>query len=190
MADGPSAGRVAGPLTAIEVRRLRPDDLPAYKQLRDAALADDPTAFTSDAEAERRKAPESYAPRLGQDAPFGGVFTLGAWRHAGDAGFELLGAVSCERDPRIKVRHIGHIVGMMVRRDARGLGIGRRLIAACIAAARGADGLEMLTLTVTASNAAAVHLYESVGFTRFGSLPHAIKVDGHYHAKDHMVLSL
>jgi len=190
MADGPSAGRAADSLAAIEVRRLRPDELPAYKQLRDAALADDPTAFTSDAEAESRKAPERYAPRLGQDAPFGGVFTLGAWRHAAGAEPELLGAVSCERDPRTKVRHIGHIIGMMVRRDARGLGVGRRLIAACIDEARRADGLEMLTLTVTASNAAAVHLYESVGFTRYGSLPHAIKVDGHYHAKDHMVLSL
>ena len=128
--------------------------------------------------------------RLGIDVPQGGVFTLGSWRAIDGADSELLGAVSCERDRRIKVRHIGHIVGMMVRRDARGLGIGRRLIAACIAEARRADGLEMLTLSVTASNASAVRLYELAGFVRYGSLPHAIKVDGRYHAKDQMVLSL
>ena len=174
---------------SIDVRRLLADDLPAYKRLRDASLADDPTAFTSDAEAESRKPPEGYLSRLGLNLPQGGVFTLGAWRKGGDEG-ELLGVVSCERDLRIKVRHIGHVVGMMVRRDARGLGIGRQLIAACIAEARRADGLEMLTLSVTASNASALRLYERAGFVRYGSLRHAIKVDGHYHAKDQMVLSL
>jgi ribosomal protein S18 acetylase RimI-like enzyme len=184
MADGTTA------LGAIELRRLQPDDLAAYKQLRDAALADDPAAFTSDADAERRKPPESYLARFGTDAPLGGVFTLGAWRTSGDGANELVGAVSCERDLRVKVRHIGHIVGMMVRRDVRGLGLGRQLVAACIADARRADGLEMLTLTVTASNASAVRLYERAGFVRYGTLPHAIKVDGHYHAKDQMVLSL
>jgi len=113
------------------------------------------------------------------------VFTIGALRDG-----TLLGAVSCERDMRIKVRHIGHIVGMMVRADQRGQGIGRQLIDACIAEARRGVGVEMLTLTVTASNAGAVHVYERAGFVRYGSLPRAIKVGDRYHAKDQMVLTL
>ena len=169
----------------VEVRALRPADLPAYKALRDTTLADDPSAFTSDADAERRKPAETYLPRLGLDQPLGGVFTLGAFRDA-----VLLGAVSCERDLRVKARHIGHIVGMMVRADARGLGIGRLLIEACIAQSRRANGVEMLTLSVTSSNAGAVHLYESAGFVRYGRLERAIKVDDRYHAKDQMVLTL
>jgi ribosomal protein S18 acetylase RimI-like enzyme len=171
--------------SAVEIRRLQSADLAAYKALRDAALADDPSAFTSDAETESRKPPDAYLPRLGLDAPLGGVFTIGALRDG-----TLLGAVSCERDKRIKVRHIGHIVGMMVRPDQRGRGIGRLLVDACIAEARLGVGVEMLTLTVTASNAGAVRLYERAGFVRYGSLPHAIKVGDHYHAKDHMVLTL
>lgn len=170
---------------AVEIRRLQSADLAAYKALRDATLADDPSAFTSDAQTESRKAPEAYLPRLGLGAPLGGVFTLGALRSGA-----LLGAVSCERDMRLKARHIGHIVGMMVRIDQRGLGIGHLLIDACIAEARRGVGVEMLTLTVTASNAGAVRLYERAGFRRYGSLPHAIKVDGRYHAKDQMVLML
>jgi ribosomal protein S18 acetylase RimI-like enzyme len=79
---------------------------------------------------------------------------------------------------------------MMVRAEAQGAGIGRALLEACIAQARAADGLVMLTLTVTAGNAAAVHLYERAGFVRYGSLPRAILVDGVYHAKDQMTLSL
>ncbi len=171
--------------SAVEIRRLLSADLAAYKALRDATLADDPSAFTSDAETESRKSPDAYLPRLGLGAPLGGVFTIGALCNG-----TLLGAVSCERDMRIKARHIGHIVGMMVRADQRGRGFGRLLVDACIAEARRGVGVEMLTLTVTASNAGAVRLYERAGFTRYGSLPHAIKVGDRYHAKDQMVLML
>jgi len=170
---------------ALEIRRLQGTDLAAYKALRDAALADDPSAFTSDAETERRKPPEAYLARLGLEARLGGVFTLGAWR-----GGSLLGAVSCERDMRAKVLHIGHVIGMMVRSDERGRGVGRLLVDACIAEARRGVGIEMLTLTVTATNAGAVRLYERTGFVRYGSLPNAIKVGDGYHAKDLMVLTL
>jgi len=170
-------------MTPVTIRRLVPADLAAYKALRDHMLAAHPESFTSDPAPER--APESYLSRLGLQCPEGGEFTLGAWQFG-----RLVGAVSCERDARTKVRHIGHIIGMMVRAETRGLGIGRALLEACIAQARAADGLAMLTLTVTAGNAAAVRLYERAGFVRYGRLPRAILVDGAYHAKDQMSLSL
>lgn len=171
------------------IRRLAPEDLVAYKVLRDQTLADHPEAFTSDAETERRKEPASYLPRLGLGESEGGYFTLGAWRGEA-ASAELVGAISCEREHRVKVRHIGHIIGMMVKSDCSGQGIGRALLVAAIAATRSAHGVEMLTLSVTASNLAAVGLYESLGFVRYGSLPNAIKVEGRYHTKDQMVLTL
>ena len=142
-----------------------------------------PESFTSDAAPER--SPDSYLSRLGLQRPEGGEFTLGAW-HLG----ELVGAVSCERDARSKVNHIGHVIGMMVRGSSQGLGLGRSLLNACLAEARAAQGLTMLTLTVTAGNAPAVHLYERAGFVRYGRLPNAIRVDGVHHAKDQMYLAL
>ena len=148
-------------------------------------LAAHASAFTSDAAEGRARTQDSYLARLGLDRTDGGHFTLGAW----DGG-ALIGAIGCERDERIKVRHIGHIVGMMVRDEAQGRGIGRALLAECIALARRADGLELLTLTVTAGNRAAIGLYERFGFVRYGSLPRAICVAGQYHAKDLMVLVL
>lgn len=168
----------------LELRALVADDLPAYKALRDEMLAAHPEAFTSDAATELQRPACAYLPRLGLDRPEGGQFTLGAW-HA----HRLLGAISCEREARAKVRHVGHLTGMMVRAQARGQGVGRRLLQACIAQARRA-GLELLTLTVTSTNAPAVHLYEHAGFRRYGRLPHALKVGGSYHDKDLMVLSL
>ena len=170
-------------MVPVTIRRLVPADLAAYKALRDAMLALHPESFSSDPAPER--APESYLARFGVQRPEGGEFTLGAW-HVGT----LVGAVSCERDPRTKVRHIGHVIGMMVRDDAQGRGVGRALLDACIAEAHAANGLVMLTLTVTAGNAAAVHLYERAGFVRYGHLPRAILVDGVYHAKDQMTLDL
>lgn len=169
----------------VELRRLRALELAEYKALRDAMLAAHPQAFTSDAEAEAGKTAQSYLPRLGLDRPEGGQFTLGAWD-----GRALLGVVSCERDMRLKVRHIGHLIGMMVADHAAGRGIGRLLLQACIDEARSVAGLELLTLSVTAGNTAAEHLYRSTGFVVYGTLHRAIRVDGRYHDKNLMSLSL
>ena len=167
------------------IRALVPADLPAYKVLRDEMLALHPEAFTSDAETERAKPPLSYLSRIGAERADEAFFVLGAWDH--DA---LIGAIACERDPRLKVRHIGHLVGMMVRAEARGRGVGRALLEACVARARRVPGLEMLTLTVTSTNAAAVALYEAIGFKPYGRLVHAMKLGDTYHDKDLMVLAL
>lgn len=167
------------------IRALVPADLALYKALRDAMLAAHPEAFNSDAETERLRSAESYLSRLGNGRAEGGDFTLGAWR-----GRALEGVIGCDRDTRLKVRHIGHVIGMMVRPEARRLGIGAGLLQACIAAARRSQGLECLTLTVTASNLPALRLYERAGFVRYGCLSRALKVGGAYHAKDHMVLAL
>ena len=169
----------------IAIRRLVATDLAGYKVLRDTMLAEHPSAFSSDAREGLSRSPESYRARLGLERPEGGEFTLGGW-----SGGRLVGAISCERDLRVKVRHIGHLIGMMVRDEVQRRGVGRSLLDACLAEARKAIGLEMLTLTVTAGNEAALHLYERAGFVHYGRLPRAICVNGTYHAKDQMVLTL
>ncbi len=187
-------GMGKGMAEAPTIRALAPADLVAYKHLRDVTLAAEPEAFTSDAAEESLKSAQSYLPRLGLDRPDGGHFTLGAFV----GGKRLVGVVTCEREPRIKGRHIAHVAGMMVLAEARGQGVGRWLLAECIATARRAPGLEMLTLSVTASNRIAVELYLRAGFTRYGKLVHAIKIGGppgdptgaRYHDKDLMVLTL
>jgi ribosomal protein S18 acetylase RimI-like enzyme len=175
----------ATPALRVTIRRLGLEELATYKALRDEVLAAYPSAFTSDAAEARCRAPDSYRSRLGLDRPDGGKFTLGAW-HAET----LVGAISCERDARIKVRHIGHIVGMMVSGRHQRHGVGAALLAACVTEARGGDGLEMLTLSVTAGNSSAIRLYEAAGFARYGRLQRAICVDGRHFDKDHMVLAL
>jgi ribosomal protein S18 acetylase RimI-like enzyme len=169
---------------AVLIRPLAVADLADYKRMRDEMLFAHPEAFTSDPASEAGKEPIDYLPRLGLERRDGGHFLLGAWH-----GKKLIGAIGCERETRRKVRHIGHVIGMMVRAEARGRGVASQLVQACIAEARLA-GLEMLTLTVTAENGSAVRLYERHRFVAYGRLPRAIKVGPTYHDKLHMVLAL
>jgi len=168
----------------VSVRRLTADDTVAYKRLRDDMLDGFPDAFTSDADTERSKPASAYLSRFSMPGD-PARFTLGAWMDD-----RLVGAISCERDERLKVRHIGHIIGMMVRPQTQGQGVGRALLQACIAQACALGEIELLTLSVTSSNASAIALYDKAGFTRYGQLPRAIKIGDGYFGKDLMMLAL
>jgi RimJ/RimL family protein N-acetyltransferase len=167
----------------LSVRQLQASDLDAYKALRIHVLSHHEEAFTSDAAAEALRTAQSYAARLGNDNSR--AFTLGAFR-----GDRLVGAVTCEHDARIKVQHIGHIIGMMVHTDEQGQGVGRALLGALIERASADAELHQLTLNVTSGNAAAERLYERSGFTRYGTHARAIRVDGKFFDKHHMLLNL
>jgi len=174
-------------LPDLTVRELAEADLGAYKALRDHALAHHEEAFTSDAPTEARRTAQSYAARIGRSANGGNgeSFTLGAFR-----GDRLVGAISCERDPRTKVRHIGHVIGTMVHADEQGRGVGRALLDGLIARAAADAELHQLTLTVTAGNAVAERLYARAGFVPFGTQPRAIRVGGRFLDKHHLLLNL
>jgi RimJ/RimL family protein N-acetyltransferase len=170
-------------LPGLGVRQLESGDLDAYKTLRVHVMSHHEEAFTSDAATEALRTAQSYSARLGDDNSPG--FTLGAFR-----GDRLVGAVTCEHDARVKVQHIGHIIGMMVHTDEQGRGVGQALLDALIERASADAELHQLTLTVTAGNAAAERLYERSGFVRYGTLPRAIRVGGQFFDKHHMLLTL
>jgi len=60
---------------------------------------------------------------------------------------------------------------------ARGHGLARRLVLAAEARAR-ADGARVLNLDVRSTQTAAIHLYETLGFVRWGTHPCYALVDG------------
>jgi len=165
-----------------QIRHVREPDLPAYKALRDVMLAGHPEAFTSDAETELRRDAASYRPRLSGGAGGASLFTLGAWLDT-----RLVGAISAERESRAKVRHIAHIVGMMVSDEMQGQGVGRLLLDCALRLLQGDPSLDRVVLSVTASNGPALRLYERCGFVRYGRLEGAIKLpDGRLLDKDLM----
>jgi ribosomal protein S18 acetylase RimI-like enzyme len=73
----------------------------------------------------------------------------------------------------------GGTLGMGVAAGYRGQGIGKRLLAAALQAARD-KGLERVQLDVFASNAAAVGLYQAAGFREEGRRVRGRKLDGVY----------
>lgn len=110
--------------------------------------------------------------------------------YGGFAGGALVGVAGLGREPRTKNRHKAVVFGMYVAPEQAGRGTGAALLRHVIDEARRQSGLEQLVLTVTETNATAVRLYEKLGFRSFGVEPRAIRVDGAYFGKIHMILFL
>ncbi|MFI8193553.1 GNAT family N-acetyltransferase [Streptomyces sp. NPDC085946] len=84
-------------------------------------------------------------------------------------GGRALGTVSLALPDKPNSRHRAELVKLMVHRDARGRGLGRRLLAAAEEAAAAA-GITLLHLD-TETGSPAEHLYRSAGWTPVGAIP-------------------
>ena len=166
------------------IRPLGAGDAPAYHALRLRMLREHADAFTSSFEEDVAKPLAWVEARLTPRAEDGVV--LGAF----DAAGALVGSIGFAREERRKQRHKALVFGMFVAPEHAHRGIGRALLAACLARARATAGLEQLTLTVTASNERATRLYEAAGFRTFGLEERALKIGERYYPKAHMVLEL
>lgn len=150
----------------IELRVLSPDDWPAWRELRLAALAEAPYAFGStlaewqgDGDRERR-----WRDRLAID----GSLSLLAVLDDSPAGM-----IGCLPDGgRLE------LVSMWVSPTARGKGVGDRLVAE-IARWAAEQGVPALYLSVRPDNEAAIALYARHGFADTGE-PGELLPDGRH----------
>jgi GNAT superfamily N-acetyltransferase len=85
------------------------------------------------------------------------------------AGPRVVGTVSLAFAAKPNARHRGEIVKLIVRRSARGRGLGRRLLATAEAGALAA-GIDLLLLD-TETDSPAEYLYRAAGWTRYGVVP-------------------
>ena len=168
-------------LEQLQIRRLEVSDAPIYRAFRLRALREHADSFTSSYEQENSRPLPDTEKRLQA------VATGKLWG-AYIAG-QMAGMVGLSLDARIKCSHKGLLVSMYVAPQCTGKGLGCSLVDTVVLDAR-ATGLELLTLTVTDSNHAAIALYKKCGFTAFGTEPDAIRVNGASFGKTHMYLSL
>jgi GNAT superfamily N-acetyltransferase len=84
-------------------------------------------------------------------------------------GERVVGTVSLAFPGKPNSRHRAELVKLMVHRDARGRGLGRRLLATAEQAAA-ASGVTLLHLD-TETDSPAEHLYRTAGWTRAGVIP-------------------
>ena len=180
--DANGAGAGLGPLV---IRQLLDDDAGPYRALRLRALREFPSAFTSSWQEEAVKPLEWSQRRLQPDAGRPHDVFLGAF----DADI-LCAMAGLQGRYRAKERHNATVVGMYVAPECVGKGVGAALMHDLITRALAMPELVQLDLTVTAGNGPAVALYQRFGFVEYGRLTRAIRVDGEYFDKLHMVLSL
>lgn len=176
LADAARPATARGPEAAV--RRLVPADAAAHRALMLEAFTRHPEAFTSTAE-ERAALPlEWWQARL---APASREALFGAFD-----GDRLAGTVGLAFEPRARTRHKALLFGMYVAPEHRARGLGGRLVDAALDHARATPGVELVQLTVTEHNVAALELYRSRGFVEWGVEPRAVTLDGGHAAKLHL----
>jgi GNAT superfamily N-acetyltransferase len=139
----------------MEIIRLDAGDEDRLRDVRLRALGDAPKAFASTYEREERFSLDVWTARLTGD---GSVNIL-----AVDGG-RAVGMTSARIEER---PGSAHLLGMWVAPEARGCGVGRRLIDAIVDWAR-ERGIRELALWVTDANKPARALYDDSGFRPTG----------------------
>lgn len=165
----------------MDIRRLTPDDAEGYRKIRLEALQNDPEAFSSSYEEEIENPIQYYEDRLGSESSY----TYGAFDEEA-----LIGIVTLVRETRTKIRHRAGIFAMYVTGEKRGLGTGRRLMEAAIGKSKELNGVEQIHLTVMAENEPAKKLYASMGFDRYGTEKHALKIENRFYDEELRMLFL
>jgi ribosomal protein S18 acetylase RimI-like enzyme len=152
----------------VSIRLLTPADSALFREIRLEGLSRDPDAFSSTFGDENGRELSFFEERLANSAVFA------AFRDA-----EVLGVAGFFVQHGPKHRHKGTLWGMYVRPQARGAGIGARLVEAVIEHARA--HAELIQLTVISKNLGARRLYERFGFEEYGLEKRAAKYRGRYH---------
>jgi len=161
----------------MNVGQLTVDDAAALRDLRREALLLYPTAFSADPDIEAKLTLDDWRARLAR----------GNWFGAKRDG-TLAGMASYWIEPSRKIKHTARIGSMYVREVARGTGMAGELLEAVLTEA--AKHVEQATLSVEASNARAIRLYERHGFRIIGQFPRALRIDGIYYDELEMYLLL
>lgn len=103
----------------------------------------------------------------------------GFYRLVAEMDGSVVGFAGLKVEDAPRRRHVGQI-GMMVRDDVQGRGIGTALLGALLDLADNWLNLRRIELDVYTDNAAAVHLYESRGFAIEGTRRDFAFRDGAY----------
>ena len=175
----------------MHLRRLTPDDAPAFREIRAEMCRLPPEAFGQTPEEADATPDDRLLEWMAPSDTYPEKFVLAAF-DTDPAGHErLLATVAFRREDTIKERHRGWIWSVYVRQEGRGRGLARSLMEQVIDESRRIDGLEMLTLTVALTQTAARALYTSLGFFTTGLILHGYKLpDNRYVDHEEMILWL
>ena len=157
---------------SVVIREATASDLTHFRELRLYALQESPTAFPAD-----------YSTYLDQPTSFW-ESRLKADEHRvlllAEGDNQIIGMTGIRRGESSKTKHSAMIWGVYVRPSWRGLRIADALIELCVEWAK-LEGVNIVTLGVTAASTSAVRCYERCGFLVSGTEPRGIFYEGRYY---------
>ncbi|MEH7457071.1 GNAT family N-acetyltransferase [Bacillus pseudomycoides] len=165
------------------IRVLSGLDAVQYWDLRLQALRVNPDAFVTTYEEAMQK--ENPVEEVAQNLNSKTSYTFGAFNDEN----RLLGVVTLLTEQKAAYKHKGHLVAMYVDAQSRGEGIAKALIGALVEKSRELK-IEQINLGVVSDNEVAKKLYQSMGFTTYGTEKRALKMNNIYRDDEHMVLFL
>ena len=164
----------------MNIRRLKAStDVAGFREIRIESTREAPESFRATEEEMRSEPVESFRNQLsGHD---GEPLFIGAFVDS-----ELVGVAALFFEESQKLSHKATVGSVFVTPASRTRGIGRALMSELLRIAREDKKLAQLNLRVNVANETAVKLYESLGFSIFGTEPDAAYVDGKGHDEHHM----
>ncbi len=154
-------------------------DTETFREIRIESTKDAPESFRATEQEMLARPIESFQSQLtGRD---GDPVFIGAFE-----GRSLVGVAALFFEESQKLSHKATVGSVFVKPSSRRKGVGRALMAELLVIARKDKRLRQLNLTVNAANTPAVKLYESLGFSIFGTEPNAAFVKGKGYDEHHM----
>lgn len=145
-------------------------------------LKSDPWAFGASWETESQQPLSFFQDRCSQtdSKVFFGGFVDGY----------LVALSSIVRETNPKCHHHANIFAVFTHPDFRRQGLSKALLNRCIEQAKQWPGVEYLQLAVASNNEAALKVYQQAGFTVWGTMPSALRVDDTDYDEHCMALKL
>lgn len=147
---------------------MNKDDLALYRRLRMEAVTSDSRTLITTREEEERKTDDDLLKTLNSQ------YVLGVFD-----GEVAVGMATLERQNLERRFHVAEVQWVFVPAQARRRGIARMLMEEVERHALNV-GIEAIELHVVADNHAAIGLYLLLGYTKYGTLPKAVKIGQSY----------
>jgi len=163
----------------LTIRALAPSDSAAFQALRLRGLQECPEAFASSYDEEVATPIAEIEKRL---QPKADSAIFGAFEDSG-----LCALVGLQREGMIKLAHKSLIWGVYVAPEARGRGVGAKIMSHALSYGASVLGTRQVNLGVNTRNTAAVDLYKRLGFIEYGLERDYLLVNGVLHDEYQMV---
>lgn len=166
---------------SLEIIQLNPSEWGSMKELRLRALQDTPQAFGTSYNEALARSDDYWRDSLERSGK--GV----EWWYFAKLDRKLVGMMGGKRETHEKLSHQAEIVGVYVAPEARGLGVGSKIMEAMLEAIGKSDGIRSVGLHVTVGQESAYALYKKFGFVERGRVPDDIRVGDKYYETIDMV---